>query len=43
MNKKNMVGRVEMAIKMKKAATKGKVYLTEEGQKRLDKIAKVKA
>ena len=36
------IKRVEMALKMKRAAKKRKVYLTEEGKKRLDRIAGVK-
>ena len=33
--------RIEMALRMKRAAKKRKVFLTEEGIKRLDKIVGV--
>jgi hypothetical protein len=36
------IKRVEMALKMKRAAKKRKVYLTDEGKKVLDKIVGVK-
>ncbi len=35
------VERIEMALRMKRAAKKRKVYLTEEGIKRLNKIVGV--
>jgi len=35
------IKKVEMALRMKRAAQKGKVFLTEEGVKRIDKIVGV--
>lgn len=34
----NKLKRVEMALRMKRAAKKKRIFLTEEGVKRLDKI-----